>query len=171
MVGNGSCGNCCSPSLIDDSMGVTDDSGIRKCGIWKGSWEQATEMKNGRWTDETGLWMVVVSWWPAFLSWIVRWNTYGSGRLNVYAIYSAGWASEIYSENRNYTCTPCVMVICSSGHGLMGNCNNFRMSCSWESVIWKCIRNGCFGCSIKCFVGFSGLRMIAIAIGDCENNW
>lgn len=67
MVGNGSCGNCCSPSLIDDSMGVMDDSGIRKCGIWKGSWEQATEMKNGRWTDETGLWTVVVSWWPAFM--------------------------------------------------------------------------------------------------------
>lgn len=60
----------------------------------------------------------------------------------MYAIQSTGWASDIF------ICGSICVVICSSVHILMGNCNNFRMSCRRAFVMgapvkaefWQCIR-------------------------------
>lgn len=90
----------------------------------------------------------------------------------MYAIQSTGWASDIF------ICGSICVVICSSVHILMGNCNNFRMSCRRAFVMRAPVKAE-FGQCICRDVGWvddhQATESFLVAIyergGGCNGDW
>lgn len=108
---------------------------------------------------------------PWTVSW--RWNTYGRVKIKC-TQFSQPDGLPTYL----YICGSICVVICSSVHILMGNCNNFRMSCRRAFVMRAPVKAE-FGQCIRRDVGWmdehQATESFLVAIyergGGCNGDW